>query len=241
MGEPERLESQTDVSDTCTRMQSTASVSNTPANVSVTLKTPDLPARGAELHVGEPKRLESQTDISDACTHMQRAADDSRQPADTSECVSTPQNSLKNSNLPGASPELCPKELHQRPGNDVNASGTLTHMQSSRINAKMAAKSPEDVSIAPKNQKSPIGARIQFRGATNGPGNRTDRSIVHMDMQGIGTDLKTAGNTGRNVSIGQTRLRKPSSPLGSKLKRKPHGSVDRAHGHAEHRNRPENG
>lgn len=202
------------MSDTCAHMQSTVSNSNTPANVSVTSKTPGLPARGAEPHMGEPERLESQTDMSDTCTHVQRATYDSRQPADTSECVSMPQNSLKNSNLPGASPELRPKEPHQRPGNDANALGTLMHMQSGRINAKMAANSPEDVSIAPKNQKSPIGARILFWGEVNSPGNRTDRSTMHMDMQGVGTDLKTAGNAGRNVSIGQLRLRKPNSPFG---------------------------
>ena len=61
----ERLESQSDVSNMRARMQSIASNSNTPENVSVTSETPDLPARGAILRTGEPKRLESRSDVSD--------------------------------------------------------------------------------------------------------------------------------------------------------------------------------
>ena len=56
---PEMPRDEMDASDTHSRMQSIASNSNTPANVSVTSVAPNAPARGAELRMGEPERLKS--------------------------------------------------------------------------------------------------------------------------------------------------------------------------------------
>ena len=72
MGERERPRDETNPLDMHARTQSVASDLNTPANVSVTSKTPDLPARCVELHVDQPKRFATQTDACTVCRGLRR-------------------------------------------------------------------------------------------------------------------------------------------------------------------------
>lgn len=83
-----------DASDMHSRMQSIASNSNTPANVSVTSVAPNVPARGAEQHMSGPERLKIQSDVSDVCSRVQSIAKESKRPTNKPERVRIPQTAI---------------------------------------------------------------------------------------------------------------------------------------------------
>ena len=149
---PEMPRDKMDASDMHSRMQSVASNSNTPANVSVTSVAPNVPARGAEQRMSGPERLKIQSDVSDVCSRVQSVAKESKRPTNKPERVRIPQNGYIMPNSSGASPESCPEEP-QGPSNHADASSTRTHTTAVESTQKRLQEH-EKLSAYPKTSKN---------------------------------------------------------------------------------------
>ena len=199
-------------------VQVVANKSSKPANMSV---AQDLPARGAIPQGEGPNRLESPADASDACTRMQKVADDSRRPTGNSEHVRRSQNSCEKANSPAKALKTRPEEPKE-PANRADASSGRTHVQSSRIDVKMAAKIPEVISTSPnelKTPNSPIGAGSWCRNETDGLGNVADASTTCRGMQSDRNGTRTTAKTRKTISKTPNKPKMPNSPVGAKILR----------------------
>jgi len=133
MGEPERPRIK-QMCRTRTCMQRVASVSNTPANVSVMSKTLDLPATGEEPHVVSQKGSKAQWTCQ-MCAHACQVLWMAREGLHTH----TPEHVRKS---------------QDDSGNNTDALHTCTHSQNGQIDTIMAAIRAEEVSRTPKKQST---------------------------------------------------------------------------------------
>ena len=170
-----------------------------------------------EPHTSEPLRLESQMDTSDMRAHTPGTTNESRRSENTSECVRTPQNSWTNTDSPGTSTKSHIEEP-QRPGNHANEAGRRTHAHSNRIDAIMAVKISQTVSIPQNSQKppnSPISPQNWCISGVDDLWNHTKCRALQWTQTRLTTRAETSENA-RGSQGGQTHL------IGSKLK---HSSV----------------
>ena len=226
IGVPNRLESLTDASDTCTRMQRVVDDSRRPTDKLERVrrsqngcKRLNLPAESLKTRPEEPKRPGNRADASSGRTHVQSGRIDTKTTARIAEVISITPNELKSPNSPIGAGCWCQNETNG-PGNVPDASTTRTGMQSDRNGARRTAKTRETISKRskkPKSPNSPVGAKIRHIGEADGSGNHADGSTVCRNTRGTGTDVKTAENTSRKVKIGQVRPRRPNSPCRVKI------------------------
>ena len=90
----------------------------------------------------------------------------------------------------------------------MNALGTCTHAHSTWTDTKLAARTPEVISITPDSVKSPNlpnGAETRCRGKADGSGNCENESTMSGDMQRSDNGLTTAKNASRRVKTSQIR------------------------------------
>ena len=231
MGEPNRLECQTDPSDACTHMQRVADESREPTDNLEHVrrsqngcKKSNLPAKPLRTHPEEPKRPGNQADPSSGRMHVQSGRIDVKVTARMVEVISTTPNKQKPCNSPVGAGSWC-RNGTNRLGNIADASTTHGGMLSNQNGMRTTAKTRKTISktlINPKTPNSPVSAKFWRIGEADGWGNHADGSGMCKNTQCIKTDMKTAKNASRNIKMRQRRSKRQNSPCRAKTEMAKH-------------------